>query len=239
MIPEPELIQSRSVVVLVSANSEWEIVLSILNPAKVDKTPLGDCFIHQLAGDTLLFLHSGWGKVRSAAAAQYVIDTFNPQLMINLGTCGGFEGYTQIGEILLAESMVIYDIFERMGDPEDAIDRYRSRLDTSWLPESLPEGTRRATIGSADQDIDFNNYNLLTEKFMLTAADWESAPIGWVAQTNRVSCLILRGVSDLVGPNSSETDANHALWKARARQIMHKLLDDLPFYLKSFSELQN
>lgn len=225
------------VVILVSANGEWQSVLSILKPNSVAKTALGECFLHQVETENLLFFHSGWGKTRSAAATQYLIDKYSPGLLINLGTCGGLEGLVNVGEILLADSTVMYDILERMSDPDEAIDFYRATLDLSWLPEDLPENTRVARIASADQDIDHRNYYLLRDKFGVSAADWESAPIAWVAQANAVKCLILRGVSDLVHPTASETDSNVQLWLERTRQIMQKLIDDLPFYLKQFRRI--
>lgn len=222
------------VVILVSANGEWQSVLSILKPKSVAETPLGECFLYQVEAENVLFFNSGWGKTRSAAATQYLIDKYAPGLLINLGTCGGLEGLAHVGEILLADSTVMYDILERMSDPVEAIDFYRANLDLSWLPEILPENTRIARIGSADQDIDYENYYLLRDKFGVAAADWESAPIAWVAQANSVKCLILRGVSDLVHPNASETDSNVQLWLERTRQIMQKLIDDLPFYIREF-----
>jgi len=225
------------VLVLISANGEWQIVLSLLNPPVVEKTPLGDCFLYQIEEESALFFNSGWGKTRSAAATQYLIDKYSPALLINAGTCGGLEGLVNVGEILLAESTVMYDILERMSDPEEAIDFYRATLNLSWLPKELPENTRPARIGSADQDIDYQNFSLLRDKFGVSAADWESAPIAWVAQANSVNCLILRGVSDLVHPKASETDGNVELWLKRTRQIMQKLIDDLPFYIRQFRKI--
>ncbi len=222
------------VLVLISANGEWQIVLSLLNPPVVEKTPLGDCFLYQIEEESVLFFNSGWGKTRSAAATQYLIDKYSPALLINAGTCGGLEGLVNVGEVLLAESTVMYDILERMSDPEEAIDFYRATLDLSWLPEDLPENTRITRIGSADQDIDHKNFYSLRDTFGVAAADWESAPIAWVAQANSVKCLILRGVSDLVHPAASETDSNVELWLERSRQIMQKLIDDLPFYIREF-----
>lgn len=40
---------------------------------------------------------------------------------------------------------------------------------------------------------------MLVSRFGASAADWESGAIAWVADKNRVRCLILRGVTDLVG----------------------------------------
>ena len=143
-----------------------------------------------------------------------------------------------MGETLLVTNTVIYDIFERMGDSQQAINQYRAELDTNWIGENLPENTRRSMLASADQDIDFRKFKLLTQEFGVPAADWESAAIAWVLKTNGVKGLILRGVSDIVSPTASESDNNHSLWQTRVERIMGKLLQDLPFYLDRFVTVQ-
>jgi adenosylhomocysteine nucleosidase len=224
-------------VVLISANSEWRFALDILKPDQVLPSPLGDNFLASIQDDDVVFFHSGWGKTRSAAATQYVIDHWQPKLVINLGTCGGLEGHAVLGETLLVTDTVMYDVYERMGDSHRAIDFYRAKLDTEWIGSLLPQNTRRSPLASADQDIDFQNFSVLTKDFDVPAADWESAAIAWVLNANRVNGLILRGVSDIITRTGSETDNNHALWHMRAKGVIQKLFNDLPFYLKKFSTL--
>ena len=67
-----------------------------------------------------------------------MIDHFKPDLLINLGTCGGFAGRIETGTIILVERTLVYDIIEQMGDGAEAIDYYASDLDLSWLPVNLP-----------------------------------------------------------------------------------------------------
>ena len=203
--------------VLISADFEWQAVLEILHPSELLNSPLGDYFYHQLENHSLLFFHSGWGKTRSAAATQLVIERWKPCLIINFGTCGGLEGSAEVGEILLVTKTTIYDLIERMSDYQAALDYYSAELQTDWIGPNLPCNTRRSTIASADQDIDFNSHKLLSETFKVPAADWESAPIAWVAQKNETPCLILRGVSDIVKATSSESDNNLSLWQDRTK----------------------
>ena len=156
--------------------------------------------------------------------------------MINLGTCGGLEGLAELGEILCVSETAFYDIFEGMADYAQAIEFYSSKADLSWLPEELPEHTRRARLVSADQDIQPEAYERLTREFGAVAADWESAAFAWVAKRNGIPWLILRGVSDLVSPTKAETAGNLSLWQARTDQIMEDLLNQLPWYLVRFAE---
>ena len=223
-------------VVLISADGEWQAVLHYALPSIQHPTPYGNWFSQNIVHFSVIFMHAGWGKVSTAGACQFAIDAFQPQLMVNLGTCGGLEGLAELGEILCVSETAFYDIFEGMADYAQAIEFYSSKADLSWLPEELPEHTHRARLVSADQDIQPRAYERLTQEFGAVAADWESAAFAWVAKRNGIPWLILRGVSDLVSPTKAETAGNLSLWQARTDQIMEDLLNQLPWYLIRFAE---
>ncbi len=143
--------------------------------------------------------HGGWGKISASATIQYAIDHIQPDLLVNLGTCGGFEGRIETGTIILVERTLVYDIIEQMSDGAAAIDHYASTLDLSWLSPNVPHPILRGLLVSADRDIIVEDISMLIEKYNAVAADWESGAIAWVAQKNKTRLLILRAVSDLVG----------------------------------------
>jgi adenosylhomocysteine nucleosidase len=234
-----------TILVLISADAEWRAVTQILNPPQVLATPLGESFTALLspAPDSrpLTFLHGGWGKISAAATAQYAIDHFGPQLLVNLGTCGGFTGRIEPGTVILVERTIVYDIVEQMGDPEEAIAHYATELDLAWLTASsqFPVISDppprfllvRGPMVSADRDIIPADIPLLVEKYDAVAADWESGAIAWVAGKNGVRCLILRGVTDLVAEPGGEAYGNIQLFHERTRGVMKRLLELLPVLL--------
>lgn len=222
--------------VLVSANGEWAAVRAILQPNAIHQTPLGESFGFELSGFPCLFFHSGWGKISTASAAQFIIDRYQPDLIINLGTCGGFEGFSTIGETLIVNEVVVYDIFERMDDPIAALKHYQSSNGYSWIKSPLPPNTRFARLASADQDVDFSAFDRLTKTHQAVAADWETGAFAWVAARNQTPWLALRSVSDLITRHASETDGEVDLWRSRLERLMGNLLADLPFYLKEFTQ---
>jgi adenosylhomocysteine nucleosidase len=131
-----------------------------------------------------------------------------------------------------------------MGDPGDAIAHYETEMDLAWLTASSgfsvisdpPPGTSQVSvvqglIVSADRDILPADIPLLVERYGAVAADWESGAIAWVATTNGVRCLILRGVTDLVGEPGGEAYGKIELFHERTRDVMHRLLELLPHML--------
>mgnify|MGYP000845342922 CR=1 FL=1 len=219
------------IAVLISANAEWECAISHYRNPTCAATPAGVCFVRELANRKVLFFHSGWGKVSSAAAAQYVIDHWAPQLLINLGTCGGFSGCVQVGEVILPNETLIYDIYERMGDAAEAIRSYSTRLDLRFLCQPFPREVRISRLISADQDIDPDLAFKLKEEYGAVAADWESGAIAWVAQRNHVNCLILRVVSDLVDSMGGEL-YEQGSFAERTREVFLPLLTGLPNWIR-------
>jgi len=215
------------IVVIVSANSEWQAIKEMLTPAEIRNTPLGVCFDVQPS----TYFHGGWGKISAAATTQYVIDHFKPDLLVNLGTCGGFDGHIARGTVILVTRTIIYDIIEQMSDPDEAIAHYSVELDLSWLPDPLPHPVQRGLLISADRDILAEDIPALFQKYGAIAADWESGAIAWVAQRNGVRCLILRGVTDLVGARGGEAYGNIELFHENTRIIMQKLIHQLPAWL--------
>lgn len=215
------------VVVLISAIIEWEAVKAALTPGQTQATPYGECFTATLRGKQFIFFHAGWGKIASAGAMQYVIEHFSPDLTVNLGTCGGFDGGVDLGEIILVERTFVYDILELMGDFDAVPDYYASDLDLSWLAEPYPYPVRCGTLASADSDLPPERIPQLKAQGAI-AADWESGALAWVARKNGSRLLVLRAVSDLVSESGGEAYDNIALFKERTKEIMRRLIAQLP-----------
>ena len=223
---------------IISADAEWQVVRSLFPGVKVEETPFGECFDVVIEQWTPTFFHGGWGKISAASTAQFVIDHYHPDLMVNLGTCGGFQGRIEQGIIILVEKTIIYDILEQMSDAQEAIDSYSTTLDLNWLPRITPSPVSRGLLVSADRDIMAEDIAPLVEKYDAMAADWESGAIAWVAKKNNQRLLILRGVSDLVGGEGGEVYGDYEMFISRTKEIMRRLIDVLPKWLKGIEKVQ-
>ena len=219
------------IAVLISAQAEWECVISYYKNPTLQQTPVGGHFSRELANRSILFFNSGWGKVASAAATQYVIDQWAPELIINLGTCGGFTGSAEVGDIILPNETLIYDVYERMSDADAAVNHYSTQLDLGFLCLPFPRDVRITRLISADQDIDPDLVFKLKQEYGAVAADWESGAIAWVAQRNHTDCLILRVVSDLVDSMGGELYAQGS-FSDRTREVFMPLLQALPNWIR-------
>jgi len=224
------------VAVIVSADAEWKAVRARLTDARVQPSPYGEWFVRTdpTSGVPVLFFHGGWGKIAAAGSAQYVIDRFAPALIVNLGTCGGFGDGVTAGEIVLVDQVIVYDIVERMGDPDEAIHDYTTKIDLSRWPAMLRARVRVGHLASGDRDLDPADLARLRDHFHAIAGDWESGSIAWVATRNHVPVLVLRGVTDVIDARGADaTYGDPDEFGRRAGDSMNALLallaDALPY----------
>ena len=225
------------VVVIISANIEWDAIGRIFPDADLQVSPYGQWFETHLdikgGQQSVIFFHGGWGKISAASSAQYAIDRWSPNLVVNLGTCGGFESGVEKDTIVLVERTVVYDIVEQMLDAEEAIRDYTTEIDLSWLSEPYPHPVLRTVLVSADRDLVAEDISVLKSKYGAVAGDWESGAIAWVANRNKVRCLILRGVTDLVGSEGGEAyEGNVQIYVENTERIMNDLVLHLPNWIE-------
>jgi adenosylhomocysteine nucleosidase len=229
-------------VILISADAEWRSLLNCYPGIECNNSPYGYWFSYSFQethglNNPIIFLHGGWGKVAAAGSTQYAIDRWKPKMLVNLGTCGGFEGSINKGDVILVDKTIIYDIYEQMGDPDEHLRHYLAEIDNSWVNDELPLQVIRSLLVSGDRDLLCEEISSLKTKFGAIAGDWESGAIAWVANRNQTPCLILRGVSDLVSEKAGEAyNGNVGYFYENTEKIMKKLVNSLPGWLLMFLE---
>ncbi len=227
-----------SVVVVVSADAEWRSLREVFRHAIGKTQPYGEWFVAALGSgkgtEETVFASGGWGKVSAAASTQYVIARWKPDLLINIGTCGGIAGKVDVGETILVERTVIYDIGEQMEDPASAITHYETKLDLTWLRPPYPTTVSRGALISGDRDLVPDEVRFLAEKHGALGGDWESGAIAWVAHRHAVRTLILRSVTDVVSDEGSAVYGRAEEWKRRAAGVMRNHLKVLPLWISRF-----
>jgi adenosylhomocysteine nucleosidase len=213
-------------VVLISADIEWRVIRELFPQICAQDSPYGEWFTWSQSSspEEIIFFHGGWGKIAAAGSTQYVIDRWEPELLVNLGTCGGIAGEVEKGEIILVERTLVYDIIEKMGDFDEHIAHYSTDLDLSWLDSSFSHPVKRTLLVSGDRDLLEEDLPMLKSKYGAVAGDWESGAIAWVAKRNHVRCLIIRAVSDVVGAGGSLAYGNLDYFLQGTREVMDGLV---------------
>lgn len=225
---------SEPILVLISADVEWQATKEILHAEELLRSPFGEYFVGRDFDfpKAVIPFQGGWGKISAAASTQYVIDHFSPSLLFNLGTCGGIAGKVKRGQVVLVEKTMVYDLIELMDVSDEAEKTYTTKLDVSFLRQPFPIEVVKRPMLSADRDLRAEDIPMLLQKYDAWVCDWESAAIAYVASKNQTPLVILRGVSDLVSQEGGEAYGNMAHFQQSAWEIMKQLLESLEGWLK-------
>ncbi|HTH55796.1 MAG TPA: hypothetical protein VL728_07095 [Cyclobacteriaceae bacterium] len=228
----------NKIVILISANAEWGVVKSVFPSENFKSTPWGEFFEKEMETGNgkkpVIFFHEGWGKTAAAGATQYAIDKWNPDYMVNIGTCGGFDGKINRYEIVLVNKTVIYDVKEAMADSKEAINDYVTELDLSWFKVEPSDSVKTTLLVSADGDLVPKEIPFLEENYQAIAGDWESGSIAYTCKRNQKKLIILRGVTDLVSAKGGEAYGNNQVFENGTDIVMRKLIRQLPRWLDKF-----
>ena len=218
-----------NIVIIVSSNSEWKVLLDTVKPDELEESIYGNWFIKASLENTgkhqVIWFHGSWGKIASAGSTQYAIDKWHPELIINIGSCGGFEGFVENDEIVLVEETIVYDLIDRIGESGKSIIDYRTTMAVDWVTNEQIGHCKRVKIATADQDLDPERLVELNSKYGAVVGDWESGAIAWIAERNKTRLVILRGVSDVVGENGNIAyNEDETLFFNGVKRVMEKLI---------------
>lgn len=220
--------QHFATVVIVSADAEWKEVKKLFPQAHYLPQAYGEYFVRDAQ---TVVMHGGWGKISAAASAQYAIDRWHPDNVVNLGTCGGIAGRIDRYAIVAVTRTIVYDIVEQMGDADEAIRFYATDIDLGWAGNPLPGSPIATVLLSADRDLVPADIAGLVAKYDVRVVDWESGAIAWTARKNGRRVLILRGVSDLVSAAGGEAYGNTGKFEDGTAHVMKALFEGLPAWL--------
>ncbi|MDH4208371.1 MAG: 5'-methylthioadenosine/S-adenosylhomocysteine nucleosidase, partial [Anaerolineae bacterium] len=197
----------------------------------VQQGRIGNCQVVAIAG--------GVGKVRAAAATQYLVDRFSVQAAICTGVAGAINPRLHTGDLIISETALEHDFDP--GDPA-LLKRFRSR----WLKAdgellrlalkaaetlALGDRCRAGKVLTGDQAIvSGEKRRWLRETFGADCVDMESAAVAQVCRLNGVPWVIVRAISD-----SAEEDGIAELRRnlSRGASVAAKVVKQLVEALKS------
>ena len=230
------MVYSKNICIQICDINEWQSVKNILkfDYESLPSSPFGEFYSTKIAEHNCLFFHSGSIKSLAAAACQYAIDKWNPEILFVLGTAGGVADNLNPLDIVLANRTEQYDCISRMGAKCELFHKDSATvLDNSWINMArIPFGMHEGAIATADQDIDYE-VRMKLQPFHILIADWESGAIAPVCKVNNIRCCIIRGVSDVPKLNDTSLSEQFSQFQNNIHIIMENLIVSiLPEMLK-------
>ena len=177
----------------------------------------------------ILAYAGGIGKVNAAMSAQYFIDRYQPDWIVNAGVAGSFHDLP-IGTVMLAEDFVQHDI------DTSAVDGVLGLIPTlklTSLPTDQPDRAgailtglgvafERGRVATGDVFMTKGDRaNAVAAEFSPTLCEMEGCAIAQVCLRNQVKFTALKSVSDrLCQDNSVDEYFNFAQAMAKLNTIV-------------------
>ena len=215
----------------IAAKREWKAVLDKfqIDLDRCTEYPFGEYFIAEINNKDVLFYRCGVRKVNSSAATQYMIDHFDLQKIIVVGTCAGIDDRFKNLDIFIPNKAVQYDCTIKEQEPliKDSFTVY---FDLGLTGFDVLTGT----IGTADKAVVMWKDYLELKENCITIADTESAAIAYICKANNVDCVIIKGISDFPTNEKEKQDEQINTFSTNVPIIMNKIIDEyLPLALQS------
>lgn len=198
-------------------------------------------FIKGEINDKLVVLvEAGVGKVNATRTAQLLIDKFDIDVVINIGSAGSANDKLNIGDIVIGKKLVQHDFdITAFGHPKGYISNVGLYLESdTQLMKKMEKAIKNlenidfkilvGTIASGDIFCtDIKMKEKIRNKFEADAIEMEGAAIAQVCKLDDIPFIVIRGISDSPNGNNEITFEQY-LEKAskRCAQIIEKFFEN-------------
>ena len=182
---------------------------------------------------TCILVESGIGKVNAARTTQILIDKMNVDYIFNVGVAGGATEKLEIGDVIIAKSLVQHDfdltVFNHEKGHIPNLGKYINCDNKLLSIAKKIDNVKFGVIASGDIFCsEITMFNKINHKFDALCVDMESAAISQVSYLCNVPFLVIRSISDKPNNNNS-IDFNKFLESSsnKIAKIMLEILDNL------------
>lgn len=184
---------------------------------KVNAQTIAQCeFIQgQLQGHEVILVKSGIGKVNAAVATTLLLTHYEPDLVLNTGSAGGFDTTLDVGTIVISDEVRHHDVdvtafqYERgqvPGHPPAYIaDEQLVSIAKLAVEEIGKHAHAVGLIASGDVFMsDPERVELVKSQFpQMIASEMEAAAVAQVCHLFQTPFVVIRALSDIAGKESS------------------------------------
>lgn len=197
------MMKMSTIGIICAGDSELQPYLDMLPFKESKKKAMLTFYECEYQTHRLIALYSGVCKVNGALAAQILIDGYQPDFILNGGTCGGLDENVDIFDTIVAERCIYHDV------AEDILTDFHPWMKEPWFlsDEKLLRVAERAQVrrplrfGAVATGEYFlgagSRRERLLEKYPeVLAVDMETAAIAHACYVNQVPFLAVRTVTD-------------------------------------------
>lgn len=224
--------------IIVAMEDELEQILNITNDIEEKEISGLNFKLGKIEKKNIVLVKCGVGKVNAARVTQILIDKFNVEYVINVGSAGALNPLLNIGDIVIGEKLVQHDFDITAFDHDkgyitgvgDYI--YSDNTLTEKFKQTankLLEKQYKIKVGIiATGDIfctDVEMKNKIYSKFDADCVEMEGAAVAQVCYLDKIPFIVIRSISDSPnGKNEIDFDKFVDLASERCAIILKEFL---------------
>lgn len=172
--------------------------------------------IHQF-----ILLCSGQGKTNSSIFTQVLLEKFSPELVLNIGICGGISSNSSLSDIYLGKKYCHYDIRKKQSQLKFPYKLfYEADKDAIHSFSKHDPSLKIGTFGTGEGFVTTSERRTsLINDFHVDCVDMESASIAQCCFLNKISFLSIRIVSDKANSQAAN------IGEMEQKKLMSKIID--------------
>lgn len=166
-------------------------------------------------GQEVVLLKSGIGKVNAAMSTTLLLQKYQPDVVINTGSAGGFDQNLEVGAIVISDEVRHHDVdvtvfgYE-MGQVPQMPAAFRSDAGLMEMAEKAVDelGEHSYAVGLIATGDSFMNDPIRVEQVRghfpdMKASEMEAAAVAQVCHQFDVPFVVIRALSDIAGKESN------------------------------------
>lgn len=229
----------KKIGIIAAMNEEMQEIKNIMNNIKENAIYGLNFFEGNISEKECVLVECGIGKVNAARTTQILIDNYDIEYVVNIGTAGGVYEKLNVTDIVIAENLVQYDFdITAFGHEKGYITGVGKYINSNKeLVEKCNEvikGLNKendyniyvGTVASGDTFCtDKNIAHSLYEEFNAICVEMEGAAIGQTCMLDNIPFIVIRSISDTPNGNNNITfDEYLKISSKRGAEFLKKLL---------------
>ena len=201
--------------IIAAMNEEIASIKKLMSNVSVKNIYELEFILGTIHSKNVVLVKCGVGKVNAARTTQILIDNFDLEYVINVGTAGGLNENIEIGDIVIAEKLVQHDFDITAAGHEKG---YISNLGKYFncdenlvkkakeIIDNMNEEFKAITGLIATGDIfvqDISIKDRIKEEFNADCTEMEGAAIAQVCTLDKIPFIVIRSISDKPNGNNS------------------------------------
>ena len=205
----------RYIGIIAAMNEEIASIKKLMSDISVKKIYELEFTLGTIHTKNVVLVKCGVGKVNAARTTQIIIDNFDLEYVINVGTAGGLAENIEIGDVIIAEKLVQHDFDITAGGHEKGYISHTGRYFYSdkklvnrckEVIDNMNEDFKAITGLIATGDIfvqDIKVKDRIKEEFNADCTEMEGASIAQVCTLDKIPFIVIRSISDKPNGNNS------------------------------------